>query len=67
MKPVWETNMAKHRPTKAVCNLSSLPVIIKEMAIIKLVAASVNESMRVYYVVAEEKASRNNARGNGKF
>jgi hypothetical protein len=37
------------------------------MAIIKLVAASVNESMMVYYVVAKEKASRNNARGSGKF
>jgi hypothetical protein len=45
--PTCETKIARQRPIKDACNLSFLPVIIKETAITKLVAARVNVS--IYY------------------
>jgi len=47
--PTWETKTAKQRQIKDACNLSFLPVIINEIAIIKLVAARVNLSIRFQY------------------
>ena len=56
--PTCETKMARQRPTKEACSLSFLPVIIKETAIIKLVAARVNVSMGPYYSAKAKKANR---------
>ena len=56
--PTWETKIARLRPTKEACSLSFLPVIIKETAIIKLVAARVNVSISSYYSAKAKKANK---------
>jgi hypothetical protein len=53
--PTWETKTAKQRQIKDACNLSFLPVIINETAIIKLEAARVNVSISFYIVQNAKK------------
>jgi hypothetical protein len=53
--PTCDTKIAAQRPMKDACNLSFLPVIASDRAMMKLVAASVKVSMIPLYRVKDKK------------